>query len=65
MVHAATPACLPLPAARKQLWADMEQQGLVIKQEPYQVGGRALAARGWGNRVPEEADRRSQTGGGQ
>ncbi|KAL4422888.1 hypothetical protein ABPG75_009085 [Micractinium tetrahymenae] len=24
-------------AARKQLWADMEAQGLVIKQEPYQM----------------------------
>lgn len=24
-------------AARKQLWADMEEQGLVIKQEPYQM----------------------------
>ena len=29
---------MPLPAAaRKQLWADMEQEGLVIKSEPYQA----------------------------
>lgn len=33
----------PPAAARKQLWADMEEQGLVIKQEPYQAGGA-----GWG-----------------
>jgi hypothetical protein len=31
--------CRALSAARKQLWADMEAQGLVIKQEPYQVPG--------------------------
>ena len=43
--------CLPiatLTAARKQLWSDMEQQGLVIKQEPYQVCGGGLGGGGGG-----------------
>jgi valyl-tRNA synthetase len=31
------PAQTCVPAVRKQLWADMEAQGLVIKSEPYQT----------------------------